>query len=66
MILIYTHLFLFIRNIEDVIHSLEFVFEWHKRFKEGWEFVRDDEWCGRKLLEWYKYIAAKGDYFEGN
>ena len=21
------------------------VFEWHKRFKEGMETVRDDEWC---------------------
>ena len=25
----------------------ESVFEWHKRFKEGWESVRDDERCGR-------------------
>ena len=23
------------------------VFEWNKRFKEGWESVRDDERCGR-------------------
>ena len=23
------------------------VFEWHKRFKEGKEFVRDDERCAR-------------------
>ena len=23
------------------------VFEWHKRFKEGWGSVRDDERCGR-------------------
>ena len=23
------------------------VFEWYKRFKEGKEFVRDDESCGR-------------------
>ena len=23
------------------------VFEWHKRFKEGWESVREDEKCGR-------------------
>ena len=23
------------------------VFEWHKRFKEGREYVRDDEMCGR-------------------
>ena len=25
----------------------ESVFEWHKRFKEGRESVRDDERCGR-------------------
>ena len=25
------------------------VFEWHKRFKEGRESVRDDERCGRSL-----------------
>ena len=24
------------------------VFEWHKRFKEGGESVRDDERCGSK------------------
>ena len=24
------------------------VFEWHKRFKEGRESVRDDEICGRR------------------
>ena len=24
------------------------VFEWHKRFKKGREFVRDDERCGRR------------------
>ena len=23
------------------------IFEWHKRFKEGRESARDDEWCGR-------------------
>ena len=23
------------------------VFEWHKRFKEGWESMRDEERCGR-------------------
>ena len=38
------------------------VFEWHKRFKEGRESVRDDE----KLLERYKCTAAGGDYFEGD
>ena len=25
------------------------VFEWHKRFKEGRESVRDDERCGRSI-----------------
>ena len=24
------------------------VFQWHKRFKEGWESVRDDERCGMR------------------
>ena len=23
------------------------IFVWHKRFKEGRESVRDNEWCGR-------------------
>ncbi len=27
------------------------VFEWHKRFKEGRESVRDDERCGRSKKE---------------
>ena len=27
--------------------NLESVFEWHKRFKEGRESVRDAEMCGR-------------------
>ena len=26
------------------------VFEWHKRFKEGRESVRDDERCGRSVI----------------
>ena len=26
------------------------VFEWHKRFKEGWESVGDDERCGKSWL----------------
>ena len=33
------------------------VFEWHKRFKEGREFVRDDERCGRSQyirVDWPK------------
>ncbi len=25
------------------------IFEWHKRFKEGKESVRDDERCGRNM-----------------
>ena len=25
------------------------VFEWQKRFKEGRESLRDDEWCGRSM-----------------
>ena len=32
------------------------VFEWHKRFKEGNESVRDDERCGRskevRTVDW--------------
>ena len=27
------------------------VFEWHKRFKEGRETMRDDERCGRRTSE---------------
>ena len=34
------------------------VFEWHKRFKEGREFVRDDERCGRKSTD--QSLLAKG------
>ncbi len=26
------------------------VFEWHKKFKEGSEFVRDDERCRRRSI----------------
>ena len=36
------------------------VFEWHKRFKEGREFVRDDERCGRSkevLIHEILYLA---------
>ena len=47
------------------------VFEWHKRFKEGRESVRDDERCGRnkkvrtpKMLERYNKCIA--DYFKGD
>ena len=32
---------------EKEIESREKVFDWHKRFKEGRESVRDDESCGR-------------------
>jgi hypothetical protein len=28
------------------------VFEWHKRFKEGWEDVKDDERTGRLKTHW--------------
>ena len=32
------------------------VFEWHRRFKEGMESVRDDERCGRskevRTVDW--------------
>ena len=34
------------------------VFEWHKKFKEGRESVRDDERCGRKLI--HQSWLAKG------
>ena len=40
------------------------VCEWHKRFKEGRESVRDDEKCGRSVKRNNKCIAAGGDYFE--
>ena len=30
-----------------LLENLAWVFEWHKRFKEGRESVRDDERCGR-------------------
>ena len=30
-----------------ILHELSISFEWHKRFKEGRESVRDDERCGR-------------------
>ena len=29
------------------MHESSIIFEWHKRFKEGRESVRDDEMCGR-------------------
>ena len=36
------------------------VFEWHKRFKEGRESVRDDERCGRsKEVNTPKLIGQK-------
>ena len=35
-------------------------FEWHKRFKEGREYVRDDERCGRsKEVNKSELIAQK-------
>ena len=36
------------------------VFEWHKRFKEGTESVRDDERCGRSKEVKYQCWLAKG------
>ena len=36
------------------------VFEWHKRFKEGRETVRDDERCGRSRKSIYHSWLAKG------
>ena len=30
------------------------VFEWHKRFKEGKESVRDGERCGKSRVDWPK------------
>ena len=43
------------------------VFEWHKRFKEGGESVRDDERDGRsKEVNTPDLIAAGWDYFEGD
>ena len=35
------------------------VFEWHKRFKEGREFVRDDERCGRSFKGVQKEIPRE-------
>ena len=36
------------------------VFEWHKRFKEGRESVRDDERCGRSRKSIHQSWLAKG------
>ena len=33
----------------ECLHELSIVFEWHKRFKEGRESVRDGEWCGKSI-----------------
>ena len=33
--------------LQAVFDQLASVFEWHKRFKEGREAVRNDERCGR-------------------
>ena len=36
------------------------VFEWHKRFKEGRDFVRDDEGCGRsKEVNTLEFIGQR-------
>ena len=46
------------------------VFEWHKRFKEDREYVRDDERCGRSkevstpgLID-QKVVIYEGLYFD--
>ena len=36
------------------------VFVWHKRFKEGWESVRDDERCGKRKKSIDQSWLAKG------
>ena len=36
------------------------VFEWHKRFKEGRESMRDDERCGRSKEVNTPELMAKG------
>ena len=42
------------------------VFEWHKKSKEGREFVRDDERCGRskevntpELIDWMVRVRVR-------
>ena len=41
------------------------VFEWHKRFKEGRESVRDDERCGRsKEVRTLKLIGQIKNFME--
>ena len=41
------------------------VFEWHQRFKEGRESVRNDEWCGRsKKVNTPELIGQTGYYVE--
>ena len=35
-------------------------FEWHKRFKEGTESVRDDERCGRLRSQYARPDRPKG------
>ena len=36
------------------------VFEWYKRFKNGREYVRDDESCGRSKEVIHQSLLAKG------
>ena len=40
------------------------VFEWHKRFKEGRESVRDDERCGRSKEVNTPELIGQGNYVE--
>ncbi len=38
----------------------ELVFEWHQRFKQGRESVRDDERCGKsKKVNTQEYIGQR-------
>ena len=37
-----------VENVTKAYGMFQNVFEWHKRFKEGRESVRDDESCGRR------------------
>ena len=34
-------------SFSTILLESSIIFEWHKRFKEGRESVRDDEKCGR-------------------
>ena len=64
--------FKFVKNVTEAYGMLQTAFrpscmnrasdfEWHKRFKEGRESVRDDEKCGRsKEVNTPELIGPKG------